>query len=622
MAVVSVSADNTRIEDSEATTGWASRGGGAGASAEVPLAYQGTNTVNRKITSSTGAGFEYVPTSDSGTTHDMTAAAKAHWMVKHIVTDANGLRSNDGLRVYIGDGTNEYAFITAGTDAVKNAYDEYLLRTATVIVPVNPNIVGYRDSTHSGTGVSLTAVDLFAIEAEFASPSAKSENVGLDAIDLGTGLTLVGGDGVSADGNWSDFVDEDEGTVNNRWGYANSIYGTSGVIFFFGTMTIGSATATEFAGTGVVLWPDGLFDSGFSGVSADLQSASTVIDDTATHISLGTTNTTNTRADYTWTGTSGTGTASHTLRNFRNYTMTSAVTIDGANIACDDLTQAGGTIDNCIFETNSFAGDGWCSDPDFGEISNTTFNQAGAGHAFQITSGTSLTFDNLTFSGYGGTVGSNLVANSGPNDAAFFNNTGGALTITIDGGSNFSVRNGIGATTTVVTGAVALEVTCIDSVSKAAIQGARVVVLAGAVGPLPFEDSVTITRSGSTATVTHTAHGLSTGSEVVIAGADQSEYNGLHPITSTGANTYTYTVSGTPTTPATGTITSTAVILNALTNASGVASDTRSYASNQDFTGTARKSSVVGNLYVNSPFTGTVDNSTGAALTLSMINDG
>lgn len=65
-----------------------------------------------------------------------------------------------------------------------------------------------------------------------------------------------------------------------------------------------------------------------------------------------------------------------------------------------------------------------------------------------------------------------------------------------------------------------------------------------------------ITRAGTTATVTTAAaHGLATNDTVNIAGATQTEYNGNFPITVTGATTFTYTVSGTPATPATGTIT-------------------------------------------------------------------
>lgn len=66
---------------------------------------------------------------------------------------------------------------------------------------------------------------------------------------------------------------------------------------------------------------------------------------------------------------------------------------------------------------------------------------------------------------------------------------------------------------------------------------------------------VSITRSGATATVTRTAHGYRTGHIIQISGATETDYNGVFRITVTGANTFTYTVPGTPTTPATGSIT-------------------------------------------------------------------
>lgn len=68
--------------------------------------------------------------------------------------------------------------------------------------------------------------------------------------------------------------------------------------------------------------------------------------------------------------------------------------------------------------------------------------------------------------------------------------------------------------------------------------------------------TVTITRSSSTATATTSVnHDLATGMSVTIAGANQAEYNGTFTITVTGVDTFTYTVSGSPATPATGTIT-------------------------------------------------------------------
>jgi hypothetical protein len=63
-----------------------------------------------------------------------------------------------------------------------------------------------------------------------------------------------------------------------------------------------------------------------------------------------------------------------------------------------------------------------------------------------------------------------------------------------------------------------------------------------------------ITRASTTATVTATAHGFTTGDQVNIRGAVQTDYNGDFIVTVTDADTFTYTVSGSPTTPATGTI--------------------------------------------------------------------
>jgi hypothetical protein len=63
-----------------------------------------------------------------------------------------------------------------------------------------------------------------------------------------------------------------------------------------------------------------------------------------------------------------------------------------------------------------------------------------------------------------------------------------------------------------------------------------------------------ITRASTTATVTATAHGFTTGDQINIRGAAETDYNGDFIVTVTDANTFTYTVSGSPATPATGTI--------------------------------------------------------------------
>ena len=65
-----------------------------------------------------------------------------------------------------------------------------------------------------------------------------------------------------------------------------------------------------------------------------------------------------------------------------------------------------------------------------------------------------------------------------------------------------------------------------------------------------------LARSGTTATAnTPTPHRLATGMSVTVSGAIEAAYNGVFPVTVTGANSFTYQVVGAPTTPATGTIT-------------------------------------------------------------------
>lgn len=67
--------------------------------------------------------------------------------------------------------------------------------------------------------------------------------------------------------------------------------------------------------------------------------------------------------------------------------------------------------------------------------------------------------------------------------------------------------------------------------------------------------TVTITRSGAVATASSTAHGFVDKHVLVHSGAGETEYNVQVEITRIDANTYTFPVSGTPATPATGTIT-------------------------------------------------------------------
>lgn len=68
-------------------------------------------------------------------------------------------------------------------------------------------------------------------------------------------------------------------------------------------------------------------------------------------------------------------------------------------------------------------------------------------------------------------------------------------------------------------------------------------------------ESVSISQSGGTATVVHTAHGFSTGDKVFIEGVNEFEYAGEKTITVTSVNAYTFSIIISAPATATGTIT-------------------------------------------------------------------
>jgi hypothetical protein len=272
---------------------------------------------------------------------------------------------------------------------------------------------------------------------------------------------------------------------------------------------------------------------------------------------------------------------------------------------CPAIAQNSAVIDGCSFTgckiTSAALGD-------MDNITDCAFASSGTGHAIEVGgSATTITFTGNTFSGYAGTNGST------GNEAIYVNIASGNVTINIAGGGSTPSIRTAGATV-VVQNAVTVKVTAKDADTAAAIQSARVLLKAST------GTTVTITRSGSTASVIHTAHGYSTGQKVVIGGSDQGEYNGLKTITVTGANGYDFTVSGTPATPATGTITSYRVVLDGDTNASGIVQDTGfNYTADLAVDGKVRKGSAA-TFYKTSPLSGTIS-SAGLDLTAFLVKD-
>lgn len=279
-------------------------------------------------------------------------------------------------------------------------------------------------------------------------------------------------------------------------------------------------------------------------------------------------------------------------------------------INCPTFTQNSATLDSCQFSNTKVTS---ASPSDAALITNSKFTSSGTGHAIEI-GGTAadITLTNLTFTGYATSNGST------GNEAIYVNIASGSMTITISGGTTPSIRTA-GATVTVLSGLVTIAVNVKDT-SGTNIQNARVLLKAATGGPFPFDVTVTITNSGTTATVSHTSHGMATNDKVLIKGASHSQNNGVFTITVTNANEYTYTMSSAPGSNPTGTIKATFVALEGLTDASGNISTSRVYSSDQPVSGWARKSSAAP-YYKEALLGGSVDNITGYSASVQLILD-
>lgn len=285
-------------------------------------------------------------------------------------------------------------------------------------------------------------------------------------------------------------------------------------------------------------------------------------------------------------------------------------TIKGVPATSDSVTTAWNTsVQNSTIDvTNVTAGNRWASvaNPEI-FVGCTFIGSASTGHAIRIDTPGTYDLNTLTWTAFG----------TG-NSAAIFNDSGGLVTLNmVDGGTVPTIRNGTSAST-VINNNVSVDIT-VKNAAGSNLENARVLVEADSGGALPSYVSVTISRSGATATVVHTAHGLSTGMYAIIRGALQQEYNGDHQITKIGDNSYSYTVAGTPVTPATGTITSTARIVNELTDVTGLASDVLNFTANQPIVGTVRSASLT-TKYKPGSISGTIVSS-GFATTVVLIVD-
>lgn len=313
----------------------------------------------------------------------------------------------------------------------------------------------------------------------------------------------------------------------------------------------------------------------------------------------------------------------------RGFDGTAAVALGGSGQAVDNctfdacglLTSSGAVIRDCFFRraTDAAGAIEWDENGDFDRCD---FFSDGTGYGIRYRPTGAGPFienlDNFDFTGYGASETADAAVHIFP--------------VTVDVTITFNITNSgeptydedatyTGDFSSIVD-PVDTTVTVLDGRDFSPVEGANVLVKARNNDQLPYQESVTATQTGGTATVAHTAHGMVNGDKVLIEGANEPEYNGVHTIVVTGGlpNLYFFPIDSGADSPATGTITATWVALSGLTNASGVITLNRVMGADQDITGITMKKTT-SPVFKDGPITGTISDVEGFAQIVQLILD-
>lgn len=609
MATPSYTTDLTDINTAESTSGWAELSGHTGGSApsqEGDYYIQGSYCISQSSSKTgTKSGLQY----DYGSNISISTGDCFFFWQIWLAGNSMDTFANGGLRVGVGSTSGNMNFWkSGGKDFGRNPYGGWQN------VAVDPT---YTADYTDGSPVAGN-YRIFGSLPNIVSPVAKGNPHGVDVIRYGRGeVKIEYGDGTNGYGTFAGVASQND-SQSNRWGLFQE---QAGAYLWKGLLSFGNSTnACDFRDSNRSIFVDDVPRTYAAFNKIEINNTSSRVDwENISFKALGTLSKGRfevvDNADVNFNGCLFTNMDTFVFQSNSSvlnciFQSCALVTAAGADMTGSKIQESTVSADASALNWNV------ATDPD-GYLDNMTFIKGtNAHHAieFGTSSPTSITLRGWTTSGFN--------ASHSQNDSTFYvARTSGTVTINVIGGSgNFTYKTA-GATVNVVISPVTLTIKTIDADSGSIISGARVFVKVSDNTQFPYKDSVSITGSGTTATVTHAAHGLSTGDHVVIEGANEDVYNGVYQITYTGSSSYTYTTNETITTsPATGTITSTMVLISGTTDSNGEISDTRTYSFDQDIEGWARKGSS-SPYYKQGSISDTVDKDNGKSINVALVLD-
>jgi len=590
---------HTEIDDADTNTSWSGT-----TTADADIKKEGTASMSGVVRSDLDVAYY-----DDSTARSIAGEHLRVW-VNTINTPYMEDEAGGGYELYVFDGTNTDYYTIFGSDTYPGGWFNAVVDCSLFTTVTDAN------------------VDRWGIRANHTSNGKNAVNTWIDYFRYMDGYYITGG--TTGDKvRLSDVATADKGTTT-LYGYGITEE-FEDVYFGSGEIQLGNgATTTYFEMDGDVLVftdkpvADGLYAINGNGSGADILIVNSTIKASGTGD--------NNRPDIDMV-TDSPGTVSIVDTVFirgGTFDFTSGQTITGCTFNdCEQITPGGADLtESAVQGYEGTAGTAALlydvnADPD-GELDNMYFEKGAATtHAIQFdatNTPTTITLRGIDFSGYNGSNGQN-------DSTLYFPSTTKSYTVNLVGCTgNVSYRVGTGGSVSLVSDPVTTGVTVYDGGTSppTLLSGARVLVycseyVSGA--GFPYQESVTITGSGTTATVDHTGHGLATNDNVVIRGANEDVYNGAYQITVSDVDTYTYTTNETiGTTPATGTITSTFAFINTTTDGSGYASDSRVVGDDQPIIGWVRKSSS-SPYFQQGDIVGSVDSVDGVNFTIQMSRD-
>ena len=633
-----MSTDNrTLINDCDANTGW-SGDDTANAIATAGSFIEGAGALSTQLSN---ADEEMSTTEDSVGGGAFGPVDWSDFTVYMNIKDKLGDSfANGGAQFVIGDGTDRIGYFIAGNDAVGMPYALFFAAYKLDISVVDnaPGVVDTNFHEYAGTEANnnLAAVTVMGFGSlHLAKAVGSIDNVIMDgfyAIANDSYALTINGGTVGTPETMTDVAGDD---ITNGWGLIANPFGTQ--FIFFGPTEWGESAANAdhyFTASGEQWYWMG-DNSGGHAVGATHFPFRVVGNATDTGLfrmtSVAIVNT-GTPAEFDCSDTD-IDTLEIDLSSAQGLASFQAPSAGGTSRFCTNtifsecgvVTHNGASMNGSSVLSSTVAADDGAlfydevADPD-GEMDGMSFSKGtNAHHAIRFGANVpaSITLRNMDFTGFG--------SSDDANDSVFrFDDTTGSITLNLVGcthdGSGFTVDDAAGVTVTVVIDPVTTLVNVVDNNASDLINARVLLEASDGAGDFPFEESVTISRVASVASVAHTGHGMVTGDLAVIRGADQPEYNGAFVITNVTTNAYDYTVSGSPATTATGTIICSGAIISGLTDSSGDISASRTFSANTLVKGFVRKASSPP-YFKSFQIAGEIDNTTGLTINVRMILD-